>query len=182
MRARFVLLFVLLSLHFGEAFSQDKIHWMTISEMQVAMTNEPRKVLIDVYTNWCGPCRMMMSQTFTNPEVIAYINENFYAVKFNGEGDEAITFHGKNYVNNAYNPANANKRNSTHQFTKAIAPVNGKIAYPTIVYMDEELSIISPVQGFWKAQQLLPLLHFIDEDVYKSDTTFDQYLKSYQKK
>lgn len=150
--------------------------------MQSAMSNEPRKVLIDVYTNWCGPCRMMMSETFTNPDVVTYINENYYAVKFNAEGNEPITFHGQNYVNNSYNPVNANKRNSTHEFTKVIAPVNGKIAYPTIVYLDEELAIISPVQGFWKAQQILPLLYFIDENMYKTDTTFDAYLKTYQKK
>jgi len=41
------------------AQNQDKIHWLTVSEMQEAMKKEPRKVLIDVYTNWCGPCKMI---------------------------------------------------------------------------------------------------------------------------
>lgn len=162
--------------------AQEKIHWMTIEEVQVAMQKEPRKVFIDVYTNWCGPCKMMMSQTFTDPDVIAYVNANYYAVKFNAEGNEAITFKGVNYVNNAYNPANAMRRNGTHEFTKAIAPVNGKIAYPTIVYMDENLQIISPVQGFFKPPQFIPLIHFINDNVYKTSTDFNTYMNNFKLK
>ena len=37
--------------------------------------------MMDVYTKWCGPCKMMMANTFTNANVIEYINANYYAVK-----------------------------------------------------------------------------------------------------
>lgn len=176
------LVFSLLLLGSNTLTAQDKIHWLSVEEMQIAMKKEPRKVLIDVYTNWCGPCKMMMSQTFTDKEVIEYINANYYAVKFNAEGNDAITFKGNNYVNNSYNAANANRRNGTHEFTKAIAPVKGKIAYPTIVYFDESLLIITPVQGFWKAPQIIPLLHFIHDDEYKKGVAFDQYVEKYNAK
>ena len=166
-------------LTFNTVSAQDKINWLTVTEMQAAMQKEPRKVFIDVYTVWCGPCKMMMSQTFTDPKIIAYVNENYYAVKFNAEGNESITFNGRNYINNSFNPANSSRRNGTHEFTKAIAPVNGKIAYPTLVYMDEDFQIISPVQGFWKAPQLLPLLHFINEEVYKTQTSFQDYSEGF---
>ncbi|UTW67018.1 DUF255 domain-containing protein [bacterium SCSIO 12643] len=178
----FIIIFALFSSIHVLAQDQNKIHWLTVAEMQEAMKKEPRKVLIDVYTNWCGPCKMMMSQTFGNPQVIKYVNENFYAVKFNAEGNDAITFKGIDFVNKAYNPANANRRNGTHEFTKAIAPVNGRIAYPTIVYLDESLQIISPVQGFWKVPQYIPLLHFIHDEVYKTSVSFEAYLKQFTSK
>ncbi len=163
------------------SLAQDKIHWITMNQLEVAMAKEPKKVLIDVYTNWCGPCKMMMSQTFSNSEIITYVNDNFYAVKFNAEGNEAFTFLGVNYVNKSFNPANANRRNGTHDFTQAIAPVNGRIAYPTLVYLDENSQIISPVQGFWKSREYLPLIHFIGEEVYKSSSSFDSYKSNYYK-
>lgn len=121
----------------------------------------------------------MMSQTFGDPEVIKYVNENYYAVKFNAEGNDQFAFKGVNYSNKTFNPANTNRRNGTHDFTMAIAPVNGRVAYPTIVYMDESLQIISPVQGFWKAAEYMPLIKFINEEVYKTDVTFDDYRKKY---
>src|SRR5690606_15282352 len=58
----------------GTAFAGDKtkdgINWMTWDEAQVAMKKQPKKVWVDVYTDWCGWCKVMDKKTFSNPEVI----------------------------------------------------------------------------------------------------------------
>lgn len=144
------------------------------------MKENPKKILFDVYTVWCGPCRMMMAQTFSDPEVISYVNENFYAVKFNAEGNDEFTFLGVPYKNNDYNAANASRRNGTHEFTKAIAVVNGRIAYPTTVFFNNDYKYIAPVQGFYKPEQFLPLLFFIKEELYSKGVQFnDAFIKQY---
>ncbi|NND95171.1 MAG: DUF255 domain-containing protein, partial [Flavobacteriales bacterium] len=74
------------------------INWITIEEAQEKVKEEPRKILMDVYTKWCGPCKMMMANTFTNADVISYINENYYAVKFDAESPDAISFKGVEYT------------------------------------------------------------------------------------
>lgn len=145
-----------------------KINWMSMEEVQQAMKNEPRKVVIDVYTNWCGPCKMMMKNTFTDSKVIAYINKHYYAVKFNAEGSDEVTFKGTTYKNPSYDPNRANSRNGTHEFTMAVAPVNGRVAYPTLVYMNESFEILTPVQGYLQPQQILPILSYFGEDAYKT--------------
>ncbi len=62
---------ILLALMISVAISaQEKIKWVSVSDLENLQKEEPRKVLIDVYTKWCGPCKMMMAQTFTNKEVI----------------------------------------------------------------------------------------------------------------
>lgn len=159
-----------------------EIKWVKMGELEAAMKKEPRKIMIDVYTDWCGPCKMMMKNTFTHPGIIKYVNEKYYAVKFNAEGSEEIKFLGKTYRNPSYDPSRAGGRNSTHELTQAIAPVNGRIAYPTIVYMDEQYNILSPVQGYMQPQQIEPILHFFGEEVYQNGVNYQDYQKTFQSK
>ncbi len=144
------------------------VNWISLDEAQKRMVKEPRKVLIDVYTDWCGPCKIMNSTTFEDPETVKYINKYYYAVKFNAEGNEVISFKGSTFKNNEFDASRVGGRNGTHELTKAIAPVNGKIAYPTIVYMDESFQILSPVQGLYNPQQIKPVLTYFGENIYKS--------------
>lgn len=153
-----------------------KINWISWDEVEAKMEKEPRKVMVDVYTDWCGPCKMMNNTTFSDPEIIKYINENYYAIKFNAEGPEEVTFRGTTYKNPTYDAAKSG-RNGTHDLTRAIAPLNGRIAYPTIVYMNEDFGILAPVQGFHQPDQIMPILSFFAENAYK-DKTFEEYTKA----
>ncbi len=150
-----------------------EVNWISINDLEAKQSKEQRKVLIDVYTSWCGPCKMMLKNTFHNPEVVDYINKNYYAVKFNAEGNEVVNFKGNEWKNEDYDP-NRRGRNATHDLTLAIAPSQGRIAYPTIVYMDEDLNIIFPVQGYMQPEQILPLLSYVESDAYKTKT-FEAY-------
>jgi len=168
-----LLLLIGLTTFAQDAHPNGGVEWISINELEAKMKQEPRKVLIDVYTQWCGPCKMMLANTFTNPEVVTLVNEKFYAVKFNAEGDEKVKFKGYDFANAAYDPAKTG-RNSTHDFTMAIAPVNGRIAYPTIVYLNENLEIIQPIQGYWKADQYIPLLSYLSSDSFQT-MSFEDY-------
>src|SRR5688500_17422950 len=75
----------------------DRIKWMTWKEVQEAQKKQPKKVFVDAYTDWCGWCKRMDATTFSNPEIIKYVNKNFYAIKFDAETKDVITFKGKSY-------------------------------------------------------------------------------------
>ena len=62
---------------------------MSLEEAVAAQAVHPKKIMMDVYTSWCGPCKMLDKNTFQNPDVVEYVNENYYAVKFNAEGNKA---------------------------------------------------------------------------------------------
>src|SRR3954463_14417926 len=81
-------------------FSQDakEIHWMTFKEALAKNEKAPKKIFIDVYTDWCGWCKKMDASTFTNDSIIQYMNKNFYAVKLDAETKDTIKYKGVDYV------------------------------------------------------------------------------------
>jgi len=132
-----------------------KINWVTLEEAQELNKKTPKKIIVDLYTDWCGPCKMMERQTFTDPELISYINKNFYAVKFNAESQAPVTFKGKVYSNPNFDPSRSSRqRNAAHQYTRT----TGLRGYPTLIVYSPEVEIIDRIVGFQKAPQVMRTL------------------------
>lgn len=144
------------------------IKWVTIEEAQALAKKVPKPLFVDVYTSWCGPCKMLDRNTFSDPKLAEYVNKHFYAVKFNAESGDPVTFKGQKLENPDFNPANTGGRNGTHHLTYAIANVNGRIAYPTVVYLDSDLNVLAPVQGYLTPDQMEPILAYFGEGHYKN--------------
>ena len=167
---------VLLGLTLGNLSAQ-QIQWMTLAEALEAQKKEPRKIFMDVYTDWCGPCKLLDRNTFQNPDVARYISEFYYAVKFNAEGTEKIQFFEKTFANPNHDP-NRKGRNATHQFTQFL----GVRGYPTIVFLSENGDPIMPVVGYKTPQQLELFLKMIkqgDYQIFKTSEDFQNYQKSF---
>ena len=162
----------------GRTEAQSLVHWVSFEEAIELNKQYPKKILIDFYTVWCGPCKMMNKNTFENPVIAAYINQHFYAVKFNAEGNDTVRIGEHTLVNPQYDPNRARSRNGTHQLTQAMAAVNGRIAYPTVVYLNEKVEIITPFQGYIQAPDMEPILHFIAEDFFQT-TSFEEFQESF---
>lgn len=127
-----------------EPDNYNAIPWVSMNDVESKVERKPKKILVDVYTQWCGPCKMMDRNTFSDPEIINMIGKNFYAVKFDAEGPNAVNFKGKDWSNPGYNPARAKTRNAQHQLT----PTFGIRGYPSLVIMDENLNIIDKITGY----------------------------------
>ncbi|MCH7400348.1 thioredoxin family protein [Belliella kenyensis] len=113
------------------AFSQEDIKWMTFEEAAKATSSSPKMILVDVYTDWCGWCKKMDKETFTNSEVIAYVNENFYPVKLHAEKtDRKFSFKGKEYTE------------------ASMAKTMRVTSFPNFVVMDATMENITQLPGY----------------------------------
>jgi len=174
------ILFVLLfSAFMSTSISAQEINWISLEKAQELQSKQPKKIMMDVYTNWCGPCKMLDKNTFSNPDVIDYVNTNYYAVKFNAEGDKTINYNGKAYSNPNYKPELANRRNSAHELSRYLQIQ----AFPTIVFMDESGNVIAPIRGYQKPTQLELYLKLFKNDHHKaidSQEKFTAYYKEFR--
>jgi len=161
-------LFIIAALN-SNSIAQEKtlVKWYTIEEVQELIKIEPRKIYIDMFTDWCGWCKVMDKKTFTNESVAEHLNSNFYAVKFDAEGKENVNFKDKTFKFVA--------QGSRGYHELAAALMQGKMSYPTSVFLDEDLNVISPLPGYYPPEKLDPILEFIGEDHYKT-TNYEQFL------
>ncbi|MDG1775408.1 MAG: DUF255 domain-containing protein [Flavobacteriaceae bacterium] len=153
-------------------FSQENnsIHWLSFEqavELQAQESNS-KKIFIDVYTDWCGWCKKMDKNTFQNPEVAAYMKEHFYMVKLDGEGKEPIVFKAQTF---SFVPSG---RNGYHELAANL--LQGQLSYPTVVYLDENMNMLSPVPGYLTPEPFLKIATYFGDDIYKT-TTWEDYSK-----
>lgn len=137
-----------------------EIKWMAIDEALTLQKKNPKKakpIFMDVYTDWCGPCKMLDKNTFHDPEFVKYITENYYPVKFNGEGNSEVNYKGKKYTNPNFNPSRKG-RNSVHEFTMFLQ-VQG---YPSVYVLDKTGEVKPPLVGYRTAPQMLEELKKIN--------------------
>src|ERR1051326_2410485 len=114
------------------------IKWYTFSQAVEMMKKKPKKIYIDVYTQWCGWCKKMEADAFQNEAIAKYMNEKYYAVKLDAEMKDTIVFNNFTFVNP--NPANPR---SVHQLAASL--LSNKMSYPTGVYMDENYVILQAI-------------------------------------
>ncbi|MCF2520245.1 DUF255 domain-containing protein [Dyadobacter sp. CY351] len=168
--ASFFLFLAILTVASG--FRSDKnrpaegIQWLTIEEAYAKIQQEPRKVLIDVYTDWCGWCKVMDRETFKNKAVVEYVNRKYYAVKLDAEQKKAITLGDKKFE------FLSEGGRGVHQL--ALALTNNQPSYPTTVFLDDEFNMIQPLPGYMKPKEFHQVITFIGEDYHKKEA-FDTY-------
>lgn len=140
--------------------AQEKIEWMSMEEAYALTLTEstPKKIFIDVYTDWCGWCKRMDKATFQNPEVAAYMNEHYYNVKFDAEQKESIEILGNTFEfvpqgNRGY-----------HELAAAL--LNGKMSYPTVIFMNGKFEMLSPVPGYQEAGPFMDIAKYFGDNIY----------------
>lgn len=148
------------------------VKWYSIEEaVKLAKTN-PKPIFVDTYTDWCGWCKKLDSDTFSDPVIADILNTKYYAVKFDAEGKEPVTFQGREFINDG-------KLGKTHQLAYAL--LQGQLGYPSIVFLTANSELITPVSGFRTPVQIEPMLMYFAGTSWQNES-FDDFLKTFKGK
>jgi thioredoxin-related protein len=147
---------------------KEQVRWLTLKEAEKRLETERKPVLIDLYTDWCGWCKVMDKQTYSHDEVVKYINEHFIPVKLDAETKEVLSWKGKsfrydqNYRVNSY----------------ALFLTGGQLSFPTTVFLPADGSEPQPVPGFLEPKDIEVILKYFGEGQY-GKTPFKEYFKNF---
>ncbi len=156
---------------YTEFHENSPVNWISFDEAYIKCKKNPRPIMIDIYTTWCGPCKMMSNQTFNNPDIAKYINDNFYAVKFDAETKDSVKF--DKYVFVSTDPSNPK---APHQFAASI--LDNQLAYPSIVFLNNQIQRLDILKGFMPPKNFEPILNYYGSGDYQK-IKWEEYEKTF---
>jgi len=151
---------------------QEQIKWLTWEEAIALSKNQQKMFFVDIYTDWCGWCKRMDKNTLQEPGIVSFINENYYPIRFNAEYKNPIELKDKiyNYVKNG--------KRGYHELAAMIT--YGRLSFPTVVFLDEDMNVIQPICGYQDPKNFKMIMRYFAEGFYKT-TPWDAYQINYQK-
>ncbi len=152
------ILYITISSSFKIISVENTLTWISFEQAVELQKKEPRKILIDVYTDWCGWCKKMDKYTYTDQSVINNLNTKYYLVKFNAEQKEDIQFKDKVFKFKAEYKA--------HEL--AVSLLNGQMSYPSTVFLDEDMNMLTTVPGYLTPKEINPILVYFGDNIYKT--------------
>ena len=139
----------------------------SINEIRQLSAQKPKKLVIDVYTDWCSWCKKMDKSTYQNEGIIQQINEDFYFVKLNAETRDSIFFDNKTFTYKNQYKANE----------LALALLNGQMSYPSTVFLDEKFALLTVVPGYLTPKDLSPILTYFGKNIHLK-MKWDEFVKT----
>ena len=168
---------VLAFFHMPFAYSQvdpdvptDRIQWMSWEEALLKVQDEPRKIVLDIFAEWSEMCRHMESTTFQHPELVRYINRNFYPVRLDAQSKGDLIYRDKTY--------SYVQRGKTGYHELVAEFMRGQMSFPAVVFLDEQLELIQSFVGYKTPIQFEKISAYFGSDLYKQ-TPWSTFQRTY---
>ena len=143
-----IFLVLLLLAAYSTGVSAKDPQWKKFNEGITEAKKSGKKILIDVYTDWCKWCKEMDKNTYADKNISAYLKKNFVIIKLNAEGNEKIMYEGKSIT--------------PQEFAQGM----GVDGYPATLFLKSDGKPITLLHGYSTPDQFIHVLSFIGENQY----------------
>jgi thioredoxin-related protein len=152
-------IFILFIIGFnGTAGEKTALQWHAFDSGIAEAKKSNKKVIIDVYTNWCHWCKKMDKEVYENEKVTTYIGKNYITIKLNAESNSTANYKDKSLSE------------------RELAQAFGVTGYPTTIFMEPNGELITSVSGYYDADKFINIAKFIGENHYKK-MKWEEFLK-----
>ena len=71
------------------------VRWMNYNDALEKAKDSKKMIFVDLYADWCVPCRIMDANTYSDPTVASLLNTRFFPVKLDADSQDTIVCDGK---------------------------------------------------------------------------------------
>lgn len=134
----------------ASAGEKQELKWRPFEAGFTEAKKTNKKIMIDVYTDWCLWCKRLDRDVYGNDQVAAYLNRQYITIKLNAESNAEIQF------------------NETSYTEASLAQAFGVTGYPAIIFFDSNGEPLDKLGGYVPADQFLPVIKYFGDDIYKT--------------
>jgi thioredoxin-related protein len=127
---KILLLFITLLLSV-QLIAQTSLKWTKLEDLSDSLKVASKPVLFKIETQWCSVCKLQDAKVFSDKKVQKLLINNYYLVKLDAESKFPMK-----YNDTTYNYLMYSVNRGVHQLAKKLAEEEGKLAYPTIVIIE----------------------------------------------
>lgn len=129
--------------------AESKLEWLTFDAATALAAKQQKHMIVDIYTTWCGWCKVMDRKTYGDPDVADYLSRNFILARVNGESPSKLHWQGQEL--------------SERQFARVV----GVTGYPATYFLKPDAEMLGGVAGFIQKPEFMIYAKYVSTRWYE---------------